>query len=402
MTELVEILRAARAAEERGEPCWLATVMRVRGSAYRHAGARLLFSNAHVLCGSISGGCLEASIVRKGPWLTRERAACVRYEGGREQAHGAAGPQDAHDSEADEQAAFGTGCDGTVDILLERVNLAENQALAFVERCLAREQRSAQVTVFQSSDPSVPVGARLTVDESGSIASSIKNEAASVALSWAAERALRETHPQAKTVHGNGFEALLEVNEPPPHLFVFGAGVDVLPVVAFAQALGLGVTVCEANPRIAVRERFAARCELHLGSVHSALPKIAARRTALAVVMSHHYPTDRDALHLLLHSPLKYLGMLGPERRTRRMLVELFGERRLPSLDLSRLHSPIGLDLGAETPEQIALAIVAEIQAVLAGASARPLSTRAARPLHAAQGEIALTTDPPISRTGTR
>jgi len=392
MTELVEIYRAARAAEQRAEPCWLATVMRVRGSAYRHAGARLLFSRGQVLCGSVSGGCLEASIVRKGPWLTREHATCVRYEGGREQRS---------TEELEDEAPQGTGCDGTVDILLEPMNLLENQPLAWLEQRLAEERRAALVTVFKSTNPNVPIGARLALDESGASASTITNSSASVALSWAAARALGETHLQAQTVHGNGFEALLEVIEPAPHLFVFGAGPDALPVVEFARALGWGVTVCESNPRVAVRERFALRCELHLGSVRSVLPKLAARRTPLAVVMSHHYPTDRDALDLLLRSPARYIGMLGPERRTRRMLNELFTQRGMPSLDLSRVRAPVGLDLGAETPEQIALAIVAEVQAVLAGANAKPLSGRAARPSHAA---AELTRGPALqlARTGTQ
>ncbi|HEX3851195.1 MAG TPA: XdhC family protein, partial [Polyangiaceae bacterium] len=111
MTELSEICRLARAAQARSEPCWLATVMRVRGSAYRHPGARLLFSSGQILAGSVSGGCLEAGIVRKAPWLTRERPVCVRYEGAREE------------DDDDEESPHGTGCDGIVDILLERVSL---------------------------------------------------------------------------------------------------------------------------------------------------------------------------------------------------------------------------------------------------------------------------------------
>ncbi|HEY1532399.1 MAG TPA: XdhC family protein, partial [Polyangiaceae bacterium] len=184
MSELSELCRIARAAQARGEPCWLATVMRVRGSAYRHAGARLLFSSGQTLAGSISGGCLEASIVRKGPWLTRERAVCVRYEGGRE--------------EDDEDAPRGTGCDGTVDILLERVNLsAATSPLAFLENCLKFARRGALITVFESRTASVPVGARVAVDESGLSSSSLADQAASDALSWAAHSALGETQPKS-------------------------------------------------------------------------------------------------------------------------------------------------------------------------------------------------------------
>ena len=389
MSELAELCRMARLAQARGEPCWLATVMRVRGSAYRHAGARLLFSSGQTLAGSVSGGCLEASIVRKGPWLSRERAVCVRYEGGRE--------------EDDEDSPRGTGCDGTVDILLERVNLSASASpLVFIENCLRFAHRGALITVFESRTASVPVGAHIAVDESGRSSSSLADQAASDALSWAAHSALGETHPKSRTLHGDGFEALLEIVRPAPQLFLFGSGPDALPVAELAKTVGLGVTVCEPNPRTAVRERFSQLAELHLGSLTSLLPKINACRAALGVVMSHDYPSDRRALELLLESHALYIGMLGPERRTRRMLTELYPSQPLEALDLSRLHSPIGLDLGAETPAQIALAIVSEVQAVLTQASAQPLSQRAARPIHAATLEQTLSAAPRGARTGTR
>jgi hypothetical protein len=156
------------------------------------------------------------------------------------------------------------------------------------------------------------------------------------------------------------------------------------------------------NPRPAARERFSQLAELHLGSLASLLPRIDACRMAVGVVMSHDYPSDQRALELLLESRALYIGMLGPERRTRRMLSELYQSQALEALDLSRLHAPIGLDLGAETPAQIALAIVSEVQAVLTHASAQPLSRRAARPIHAATPEQTLSAAPRGARTGTR
>src|SRR6478609_10741881 len=118
MSELSQICRAARDAlrdtqrgerEQHQEPIWLATVMRVLGSAYRQPGARMLFSSGQVLAGSVSGGCLEAGIARKGPWLARERPNCIRFEGS---------------TEEDDDSPRGTGCDGIVDILLERVSFS--------------------------------------------------------------------------------------------------------------------------------------------------------------------------------------------------------------------------------------------------------------------------------------
>jgi len=388
MSELTEICRVAQAAQQRGEPCWLATVMRVRGSAYRHAGARLLFSSGQPLAGSVSGGCLEASIVRKGPWLAREQAVCVRYEGGRE--------------EDDEESARGAGCDGTVDILLERVRRGgAADPLGFIDDCLNFERCGALITVFASSNASAPVGARLALDESGAHRSSLGDPSLSDALSLVAQAALRETHPQARTVHGEGFEALLEVIQPTPRLFLFGSGPDALPVAELAGSVGFAITVCEPSLRPAVRQRFSGVAELHSDELSAVLPKINACRAALGVVMSHHYPTDARALALLLESRALYIGVLGPERRTQRMLGELHPTPHGESQD-SRLRAPIGLDLGAETPAQIALAIVSEAQAVLTRASAEPLSRRRERPIHAPGPELTLSAATRPARTGTQ
>ncbi|MES1176446.1 MAG: XdhC family protein [Myxococcales bacterium] len=388
MSELARIHAAARDAEARGQSLWLATVMRVRGSAYRHAGARLLFSAEQALAGSVSGGCLEAGIVRKGPWLARERPVCVHYEGTR--------------SDDDDETPRGTGCDGSVDILLEKAAFAwPGSVLGALQRCLEGERRSALVTVFESSDHSIAIGGRLILHESGELTVTGLPGSAIPALAEVAGRALLEPRPRARNVQGAGFDALLEVFEPPPHLFVFGSGPDAVPVVELAVALGLGVTVCDPNPRLAVRERFSALAELHLGSLDGVRPKLEARRRALAVVMSHHYPTDSAALGLLLDSPAVYIGVLGPRRRSERILGELFphsGERRARAL--ARLHAPIGLDLGAETPAQIALSIIAEIQVVLASASALSLSA-SARPIHRQDSVLEVQPLPKLARTGT-
>ena len=386
MSELIAIHAAARAAQ--GRALWLATVMRVHGSAYRHAGARLLFTSDHLLAGSVSGGCLESSIQRKAPWLVRERPVCVRYEGARDD---------------DDDAPRGTGCDGAVDILLENASFdAPGSVLDALEASVVQERRCALVTVFESSDPRVRVGARLALQESGALSTTGLTGVALEPLANAAASALSEPRARTRTLHTQSFQALLEVFEPAPHLFVFGSGPDALPLVQFASGLGLGVTVCDAHPRVIVRERFAPLAELHLGELSGVVPKIRARRRALAVVMSHHYPTDSAALRLLLESPALYIGLLGPRRRTQRLLGELFPDSsELRARALARLHSPIGLDLAAETPAQIALSIVAEIQAVLGRASAQPLSECGKEPIHRVERALELPLLAELARTGT-
>ncbi len=388
MTELSEIRSAARLAAARGEPLWLATVMRVRGSAYRHASARMLFGNNGTLAGSVSGGCLEATIVRKGPWLTREHAACICFEGTRD--------------DDDSERPRGTGCDGIVDILVERVlDGAECDAFAFIDECLSTEQRGVMITIFESVDPSLPIGARCCLKEDGAFASTITRRCVIAELRGIAEYALSIASGDCRNIHGHGFEALLEIIEPAPHLFVFGSGPDAVPLVELAQVLGLGVTVCDHTGRIAARERFPRGTDVHVGDVASVKQLIDARRTALTVVMSHHYPTDTEALSMLLETRAAYVGMLGPARRTERMLREIGRERTtLSPVDRARLHAPVGLDLGAQTPAQIALAILAEIQAVLARANARPLSRTPRRSIHLAEPAVTLSSATALARTG--
>lgn len=162
MSELSQICAAAREAEARSQALYMATVMRVQGSAYRRPGARLLFTSEQVLSGSVSGGCLEADLVRRGPWLARERPHCVRFEGARQ--------EDEDDREG--EAPRGTGCDGTVDILLERVSFGAGGVLDALEGCLTQQRRCALVTVFESRDAAVPVGARVIFGERGELCAS--------------------------------------------------------------------------------------------------------------------------------------------------------------------------------------------------------------------------------------
>jgi len=389
MAELSQICRAARESERRQEPVWLATVMRVKGSAYRHPGARMVFSSDEVLAGSVSGGCLEAGIARKGPWLARERPTCIRFDGSRE--------------EEDEESPRGTGCDGVVDILLERASFdAPSAPLAVIEDCLRGERRAVLVTVFESREPLAPVGARLTLDEVGRLSTCALSGPTWAKLAQAAEQAMGEQRAVTRTLSTDCCEALLEVIEPPPHLFVFGTGPDAVPLVELATLLGFGVTVCDPSGRPIVRERFAGLAELHVGSVESVATKLAARRIPIGVIMSHHYPTDQRALGVLLASHAPYIGVLGPQRRSERLLHELFPDpHQLANSDRARVRAPLGLDLGAETPAQIALSALAEVQAVLAGASAVPLCERGSQPIHRPVSTLVPSALPELARTGT-
>ncbi|NVB78078.1 MAG: XdhC family protein, partial [Kofleriaceae bacterium] len=160
-------------------------------------------------------------------------------------------------------------------------------------------------------------------------------------------------------------DVFIEVILPPPRAFVFGTGHDAVPVVQMMRMLGWDVSVCAPQPRIATRQRFSSVAdELLVGAPDEIAARIDECDRAVAIVMNHHYETDRDNLAMLLATRVRYIGMLGPRTRTRRMLDELEVE-----VD-TRLHAPVGLELGAETPQEIALAIAAEVQSVLRRAPA--------------------------------
>lgn len=356
-------LRADRAASVPGsaDRLLLATVVRVVGSSYRRIGARMLIADDRWVSGSVSGGCLEGDVVRKAWWSTRGGVPALL----------------SYDSTDDEIGwGIGLGCNGLVDLLLQPCAPGHpDDPLDFLERCLSTEKPAALATVFRSAEGGIPVGAQLQIGPDGLSRSTVGDPGLAAALGARARAALSSGQPEVYVTRG--VEALVEPILPPPHLTLFGAGPDAVPLASLASGLGWIVTVCDAGGRARTLKRFPGADQVLLGS---AADELAAGmgddgRAGFAVVMSHHYERDRQTLGALLRSRACYIGVLGPRRRTQRMLADL----GLPPD--ARLHAPIGLDLGSETPAEIALAISAEIQAILTGAVAGHLRDRAG-PIH--------------------
>jgi xanthine/CO dehydrogenase XdhC/CoxF family maturation factor/CTP:molybdopterin cytidylyltransferase MocA len=317
----------------------LATVVRVEGSSYRRPGARMLVAGDRWLAGCVSGGCLEGDVMLRGMHRCKDGPVVVTY--------------DSTDGEP-----YGLGCNGIVDVLLEHVPAGTtNDAIAFAAQCFAREQSGVLVTVIRSTREDVPVGARCSRPEAP-FARAITDDALRAAAAGA---------PGVQTI--GGVTVLVEHVTPSPQLFVLGSGHDAVPIVTFAKAAGFRVTVADR----AIREpsRF-------LGTTLAKSDEVAAlieRALDTSVVIMHHQrDADRAALEMALASRARYIGVLGPSSRTEELLGFVPKD--------PRLHAPVGLDVGAETPEQIALAIVAEVQAVHRGARGGMLRDRS-RALHA-------------------
>jgi len=370
VSELETIALLAADVLRGGGRAVLALLAHVEGSHYRRPGARMLLAEDGRTAGAISGGCLEADLLERLPAvLARGETTAVDYD--------MRGP-------ADLVWGLGLGCDGAVRILLQPLDDGRAARLQRLAAASSARRTAGCATIFRAG-PGAPLGAWLVLDRGEPHGDA--SGAARAALEAALARALtaREPKPRRVVLDG-GAEALVEVLEPAPLLLVFGTGPDVPPLVRLARAAGFGVRVLSHAPRSASASRVS---ELLGGRVLDIreIPT-GATRTA-AVLMTHAFSRDADVLRTLLAEPPQYIGILGPRPRAERLLTEAAAGRRIEPGIAARIHAPIGLDIGAETPEEIALAILAEAAAALAERDGGKLRRRPGR-LHEANVELAV------------
>jgi xanthine/CO dehydrogenase XdhC/CoxF family maturation factor len=369
-----EVVDALSRAATGGDSVVLATVVRVTGSSYGGVGARMVIRDDSSTVGLVSGGCLESDLA--------EHARRVRASGRAEIV--------TYDTRNDDDAPWGLGlgCNGLIEVLLEP--LPPHQAkdvAALIDQALAGDAPSVIATVIRASDSAngVPaVGAHALLRDAE--VQSIGEWGTGSALADAAQHIV-----DALAAGRRGFvheidavEVAFEVVMPAVRLIVCGTGPDAAPVVRFASQLGWDVTVVDHRPLTNVHSaRFpgarVVECAeaLRLAEVVTLTPRSA------AVVMSHHLARDRDYVQALLAANVGYLGVLGPRARTERMLAEITTASAAPATIGDRFFSPVGMDIGGEGPDAIALAIISQISAVTSGRAGGHLRDRHA-PLHAA------------------
>nr|HEX4312369.1 XdhC family protein [Kofleriaceae bacterium] len=384
---IVEAVAQLRAS---GEPYVTATVVRVRGSAYRRPGARMVIARDRWVAGSVSGGCLEGDLARTAWWRADAAAGApvvVAYDARLPSDGDGVDIADDDGLREELRAAFGVGCDGVVEVMIEPAPPpGALDPIAFAGDCARAERRGAIATVFASADARVAAGARLA----RVAGEPVFGDALPDDVAWAITRALDAAIARgtSATVDTGDLQVLVEALVPPPWLFVFGTGHDAVPLVAQARALGWRVATCTPQQRVFARARFLDVDELVTGSPADAAARLDRCDRAYAVVMNHDYALDRTCLGALLGSRARYIGMLGPRGRTARLLNELGRD----GAGDARIHAPVGLDLEAETPAEVALAIAAEVQAAVASVdTAASLSDRIG-PIH---GRDAAAPQPP-------
>ncbi|ACB73998.1 XdhC family protein [Opitutus terrae] len=331
MHELATLLH--RLLDRRTYPAVLATLVSVAGSSYRRAGARLLIDATGERLGSISGGCLEEDVRTHAAEIVRTgQPKVVTYD---------------TTSENDLVWGVGLGCHGVVDVFLE--NLSAPPAWATIlQRNLEHRHTTDLAVVWRADDPA-QLGTRLA--------------------------------SELPDVTG-GAGVFRQTLHPPPALYVFGAGDDAQPLVQLAKVLGWQVIVADPRAEFATPDRFPTADRLVVAPAARLVEPCAPPADACAVVMTHRYVHDVPILKQLFARTLNYVGLLGPKKRATRILADLANEGVHPIPQrLGRFHAPVGLDLGADSPQEVALSIVAEIQASLGGRDARPLRERE-KPIH--------------------
>ena len=360
--ETSQVLGRAVELAAAGRRAALATVVRIAGSAYRRAGAKLLVEESGATRGGVSGGCLEADV--------REVAMTVMRKGAPRLRH--------YETGGDDRTVWGLGlgCNGSVDIFVQPVTSGDTvDAARHVLALLAGDAPFAVSTVV--SGPFAAVG-RMFVARDGVPAGSTETPGLDWEIARRAEALLAAGESKCHDVGPPGIDiestgVFTEVHVPPPRLVICGAGDDAMPLAACASQVGFRVTVVDHRPAYLSPERFpgAERLDRRPADGLEGLPL--GPRT-YAVVMTHSFAHDRDWVGRLLRTDSPYIGLLGPRARRDEIIDRIDGAgERIGGMGTERLFAPVGLDLAADGPEQVAVSIVAELLVVRAASAPRHL-----------------------------
>lgn len=361
------LLDAYRRLHQQSENCVLATIIETFGSTYQKAGARMLITKEGELLGLLGGGCFERDLVEQArPVFETGIAKTVFY--------------DMRSSE-DVIWGLGLGCNGAVRVLLQLLKAEHDfSPLNIIADAAETNVHGVLVTVYESGHADFPSGYSLflpaaTVDNR-QLLSSIPLPFTTSALQSELQQ---KPHIESHVINDQEIRTFYDPLQPPLQLLIFGAGTDAIPLVLCAKALGWRVTVVDHRPGHIKIERFPqANRLLHL-MPEDITDSLELDQFNALVVMTHNVEYDQRYLRAIVNCHIPFIGLLGPAQRRARLLQSLGNEA---SQIASRVFGPVGLDIGAETPEEIALSIMAGIHAELNKRSGRQLSPKAISDLH--------------------
>ncbi len=362
--ETEDILASIKDARMHAQGIALATVVRVKGSAYRREGAKMLVRDDGAMTCMLSGGCLEPEVVEVAKGVIQSGAPIVT----------------AYDLEEDVVWGLGIGCGGSVDIRIEK--LESDPVMDAWLGVLERAEVGVLATVLEdrSGGASGPAGAVLQARSTSGRMMITESETRGWLEPAGLERQVLEVahemmgalYPRAETQtfklpDGSRVDVFLDASAPPPELVIFGAGHDAMPLNQRARDLGWRVSVVDVREAFLTQGRFpdAKLVAAHFEEFAKSL-EIGPR--SFVMIMNHHLERDRESLRFALESPSPYVGVLGPRQRFHKLLDALAEEGFKPTAaQLEKSRAPVGLAIGAESPDEVALSIMTELIAVRRG-----------------------------------
>jgi xanthine/CO dehydrogenase XdhC/CoxF family maturation factor len=337
---LLDAIRQARAA---GEAAALATVVRVRGSAYRREGTRMFVRHDRTYECALSGGCLESDVAEAAARVIANGEPVVI----------------SYDLADDSVWGLGIGCTGAVDIRIERL---EDDAIT-TEWLSVLERGEAAVLVTPLSG----AAGRMIVYRQGEWTGGFSDKGIEQDAAARARARLAGPHAASGAELLRGAELFFEIAMPPPRLVVFGAGHDAEPVARLAWSLGFSITIVDVREAFLTAERFPG-ATLVAAHFSQFAERVTLDAASFVLIMNHHVERDEESLRFSIDAGAGYIGVLGPRSRYEKLLAGLAGRGCVPdSARLAAVRSPVGLALGAETAHEIAVSILSEIVAIRRG-----------------------------------
>lgn len=352
--EINEIITAYKQAQQKGNKTALATVVYVEGSSYRRPGARMLVEENGRMTGAISGGCLEGDALRKALLaIQQQQNKLVTYN-----------------TLDEEDIEFGVqlGCNGIVHILFEPIDAEdENNPIALLERSQLYRKQTVLVTLFSLHNFNGHQPGTCFFLDAESCYRKIEDKAVAAIVRQDASSVLDSASSVIKEYNEFELTAFVELLQPPVSLIIIGAGNDAFPVAEMAKVLGWQITVADGRPTHVNIQRFPDVQQLITGKPEEIIKQIIPDKWTVFLLMTHNYKYDLAMMKLLLQIKCSYIGTLGPKKRLERMFDELKQEGiTVTDEQKAMIYGPIGLDIGAEAAEEIALSVLAEIKAVFA------------------------------------
>jgi xanthine/CO dehydrogenase XdhC/CoxF family maturation factor len=367
MREIESILNAFDKNSAAGKKCALATVVHVDGSSYRRPGARMLITEDGEFIGSISGGCLEGDTLRKSLLaIHTSKTMLVTYD---------------TSDEDDAKFGMGLGCNGIIQVLIQPLQGSnEFNVIDLLRKALVSRQKVSLVTLFSlKNKKDCQHGLCFLVNENGDYTGEIPLLPKELVMKEAEQVIEKQTSSFKKyQINNQEIIAFTEIIVPALSLVIIGGGNDVIPLVKVADILGWQTTVVDGRPMYANKERFVdSSCQVIHSKAENLLQNISIDNRTVFVLMSHNYNYDFSVLRTLLETQVLYVGILGPKKKMIMMIEELEKEGIiLTSHQRNIIHGPVGLNIGAETAEEIAISIAAEIQSVVASSNPESLRNR--------------------------